>query len=367
MVNLEALLQLAHVEDIGSRSLTRLINHFGSPEKVLAASKTELETVEGISPRRAAAIQRGANRQVVEQQVNFISRYGVKVVTLWDDDFSPKLREVDFDPTPILYVRGNAELLNTKALSIVGTRSFTPYGETVVREIVEGLAGSGFTIVSGLASGIDGLAHAAALEFGLPTLAVFGCGVERIYPPSNAELGRKILENNGAFVSEFPFGTEPNRGNFPRRNRIIAGLSLGTLVVEAGEKSGALITALIAADLGREVMAIPGSVHNPKSRGCHAVIQKGAALIENAEQVLQLLKVGATPKPAAPDQAELLEPDLPEDEKRIWNLLTFGDGLHVDSIADTLNFSVAEVLGSLLMMELKGIVRQLPGKYFVRI
>lgn len=366
-MNLEALLQLANVEDIGTRLLTRLINHFGSPEEVFGASAAALESVDGISARRAAAIRRGVNPQVVEQQMNAIARYGVKVITLWDDDYPSRLREVDYDPPPILYVRGKAELLKTDALSIVGTRSFTPYGETVVKEVVEGLVGSGFTIVSGLASGIDGLAHSAALACGLPTLAVFGCGVERIYPPSNAELGRKILESDGAFVSEFPFGTEPSRGNFPRRNRIIAGLSLGTLVVEAGEKSGALITALIAADIGREVMAIPGSVHNLKSRGCHALIRNGAALIENGEQVLHILKAGTTSRTPSSEQAELLEPEMPEDEKQIWHLLTYSDGLHVDSIADSLHFSVAEVLGSLLMMELKGIVRQLPGKYFVRI
>jgi len=229
---------------------------------------------------------------------------------------------------------------------------------------MEGLAPTGITIVSGLASGIDGLAHAAALACGLPTVAVFGCGVERIYPPSNAELGRRILENGGAFVSEFPFGTEPFRGNFPRRNRIIAGLSLGTLVVEAGEKSGALITALLAANLGREVMAVPGSVHNPKSRGCHALIRDGAALVENAPQVLQVLKVGShAPKT---EQMKLLEPDMAEDEKRIWKQLNPSDGVHVDVLAESVHISVAEALGTLLMMELKGMVRQLPGKYFVR-
>jgi DNA processing protein len=364
-MNLEALIQLSSIEDIGSVTLTRLVNHFGSPEEVLQASTAALERVDGISGKKAAAIRQGAKAEFVKRQLDAIARYQVRVITLWDDDYPPRLREVEYDPPAMLYVRGNAELLTTDALSIVGTRSFTPYGEAVVREIVEGLAGSGLTIVSGLASGIDGLAHAAALSSGLPTLAVFGCGVERIYPPSNAELGRKILESGGAFISEFPFGAEPYRGNFPRRNRIIAGLSLGTLVIEAGERSGALITALLAVNLGREVMAVPGSVHNLKSRGCHALIQQGAALVENAEQVLRVLKIGAhAPKG---EQVRLLEPEMAEEERKIWNQLNPTDGVHVDTLSESLQMSVAEALGILLMMELKGIVRQLPGKYFVRI
>lgn len=366
-MNLEALVGLATIDDIGNVSLIRLVNHFGSPEEVLQAPARELEKIEGISSKKADAIRRGPDPKKVERQLTAITQYQVRVVTLWDDDYPPRLSQVDYDPPAMLYVRGNADLLTTEALSIVGTRSFTPYGEKVVTEIVEGLAGSGLTIVSGLASGIDGLAHAAAISSGLPTLAVFGCGVERIYPPSNAELGRKILESGGAFVSEFAFGTEPHRGNFPRRNRIIAGLSRGTLVVEAGERSGALITALIAADLGREVMSVPGSVHNHKSRGCHALIREGATLVENAAQVLRILRVGAKARAEHAEQSELLEPDMPEEEKRIYHLLDQSDARHIDAIAEALNLSVAEALGTLLLMELKGIVRQLPGKYFVQL
>ena len=365
-MNLEALLLLASVDGIGNASLIRLVSHFGSPEKVLEASVTELEKITGISAKKAAGIRQGADSQAVTRQLKLVEQYQVQIRTLWDDDYPQRLRDMDYDPPAILYVRGNADLLQTDSLSVVGTRSFTPYGAKVVEEIIEGLAGSGLTIISGLASGIDGLAHKAALSCGLPTLAVFGCGVDRIYPPSNAELGRNILESGGAFVSEFPFGTEPRRGNFPRRNRIIAGLSLGTLVIEAGERSGALITALIAADMGREVMSVPGSVHSPKSYGCHALIRDGAALVENGAQVQRLLKVGMKSKTGTPQQAELLEPEMQEDEKRIYRLLNHSDGVHVDAIAEASYLSVAEVLGTLLLMELKGIVRQLPGKYFVQ-
>ena len=363
---LEALLRLLHIDEIGNITLIRLVNHFGSPEDVFQASPAELGAVKGISPQKAARIRQGGDPKVVVRQMEMIDKYHVKVMTLWDDDYPPRLREIEYDPPAILYVRGNAELLQTDALSIVGTRRFSPYGEKVVRDIVSGLAGSGLTIVSGLASGIDGLAHSAALDAGLPTLAVFGCGVERIYPPTNAELGRKLLESGGVFISEFPFGTRPMRGNFPRRNRIIAGLSHGTLVVEAGERSGALITALIAADLGREVMAIPGSVHNTKTKGCHALLRDGASLIENGAQVLKLLKVARKAPESAPAQAELIELELPKEEAQVCRLLTSDDGVHVDVISEALHVSIAEVLGTLLLMELKGIVRQLPGKYFVR-
>ena len=365
-MDLEALLRLSYMDEIGNVTLIRLVNHFGSPEAVFRASSAELGAVKGIHPQKAARIRQGGDAKAVAHQLKMIDKYHAKVLTLWDDDYPPHLREIEYDPPAMLYVRGDAELLQTDALSIVGTRRFSPYGAKVVKEIVSELAGSGLTIVSGLASGIDGLAHGAALDVGLPTLAVFGCGVERIYPPTNAELGRRLLESGGAFVSEFPFGTRPMRGNFPRRNRIIAGLSQGTLVIEAGERSGALITALIAADLGREVMAIPGSVHNTKSKGCHALLRDGASLIENGAQIEKLLKVARkTPEPA-PAQAELVEPDMPKEEAQIHHLLTSDDGVHVDMIAEALHVSIAEVLGTLLLMELKGIVRQLPGKYFVR-
>jgi len=362
----EPLLRLSHIDEIGNITLIRLVNHFGSPEKVFQASIEELGVVKGISPQKANRIRQGGDPNVVAKQREMIDKYHIKVITLWDDDYPPRLREIEYDPPAILYVRGNADLLQTDALSIVGTRRFSPYGEKVVRDIVARLGGSGMTIVSGLASGIDGLAHGAALEAGLPTLAVFGCGVERIYPPTNAELGRRVLENGGAFVSEFPFGTRPMRGNFPRRNRIIAGLSQGTLVIEAGERSGALITALIAADLGREVMAIPGSVHNSKSIGCHALLRDGASLVENSAQILKLLKVARKVPERASVQEELVEPDMPKEEAQICHLLTNDDGVHVDMIAETLKITIAEALGTLLLMELKGIVRQLPGKYFVR-
>lgn len=364
-MDIESLIRLVNTDEIGNISLIRLVNHFGSAEDVLRASSAELKTVKGITSQKAANIRRGPDSKAVTRQLKAIEKYHVRVVALWDDDYPARLREIEYDPPAILYVRGDVELLPKDALSIVGTRRFSHYGEKTVRELVEGLAGSGLVIVSGLASGIDGLAHVAALSAGLPTLAIFGCGIERIYPASNAELGRRILESGGAFVSEFPFGTKPMRGNFPRRNRIIAGLSLGTLVVEAGERSGALITALIAADLGREVMAIPGTVHNLKSRGCHALIRDGASLIENAAQIQQILRVGSRIPSEESIQTELPKPDMPEDEVHIYNLLKPDDGMHIDVISEMLHMSIAEALGKLLLMELKGLVRQLPGKYFV--
>jgi DNA processing protein len=252
----------------------------------------------------------------------------------------------------------------SRRLAVVGTRSATAYGKRVTHELVAGLRGSGVTIVSGLASGVDGFAHESALESVLPTEAVFGCGVDYIYPPVHTGLANRILAAGGALVSEYPLKTMPDRYHFPQRNRIIAGLARATLVIEAGDRSGALITAMLAAEYNREVMAVPGSVTNPKACGCHGLIKTGAALIERSEDILQILDSasGAIPRPAA-EQTEI---ELNEPESIMVRALDATEAQHIDDLALKLGIPVGEALGQLLLLELKGAVKQLPGKYFVR-
>ena len=220
-------------------------------------------------------------------------------------------------------------------------------------------------MVSGLASGIDGFAHEAALTAGLLTEAVFGCGVDRIYPASNAELARRILEAGGAHLAEYPLGTSHSKYTFPQRNRIIAGLSRATIVVEAPERSGAQITAGLAIEYGRDVGAVPGPIHSTFSRGTHELIKTGAALIERPEDILNLLDA----QPRSIDEAPAPRPlpkDLPREEQQIMDALDMTDAIHIDALAERIAMSTGEVLSRSLMLELKGLVKQLPGKYFVR-
>ena len=287
----------------------------------------------------------------------------VSMITFWDDEYPPLLKQIENDAPVVLFVRGKLAA-DARRLAVVGTRSATAYGKRMTREIILGLRGSGLHIVSGLASGIDGYAHEAALEAGLTTEAIFGCGVDRVYPPMNTMLANRILAAEGALISEYPLGTLPDRYHFPQRNRIIAGLAQATLVTEAGDKSGALITAMLALDYNRDVMAVPGAVNNPKSRGCHALIRNGAALIERAEDILQALELRFKGrKPAASEQMAIA---LTEPETVIVKALDATEAQHIDDLALKIGVPVGEALGQLLLLELKGIVKQLPGKYFVR-
>jgi DNA processing protein len=359
-----ALLNLLALDGIGSSTVIRLVEHFGSAQAVFDGSESQLRTVPRMSAAMIARLRSTkADGVVGTRQLEAAAKANVEIRTYWDESYPANLRQLDSDSPAVLFIRGTFPG-ETRRLAVVGTRSATAYGKRMAHDLILGLRGSGLHIVSGLASGIDGYAHEAALESGLATEAVFGCGIDRIYPPMNTGLANRILAAGGALISEYPIGTAPDRFHFPARNRIIAGLAEGTLVVEAGDKSGALITAALALDYNRDVLAVPGAVTNPKSGGCHELIRHGAALVEKAEDILDALDVRTKGRPV--QTTEQLALSLSAPEAAIVKTLDSTEAQHIDDISLKLGVSVGEILGQLLLLELKGIVKQLPGKYFVR-
>lgn len=355
-----SLLTLASVPGVGLRRLKILIDHFGDPDLVLAATTSQLSKVEGIDERTAVAIQSPPDAELARAHLHTAESVGAKFLTLWDTGYPALLKNI-FDPPLYLFVRGELRPQDDTAVAVVGTRAPSAYGKAVTKEIAGGLAGMGVTIVSGMALGIDGEAHQAALKAKGRTVAVLGSGIDVIYPPSHDKLMAQIIEN-GAVLSEFPPGTKPGRENFPRRNRIISGMARGTLIVEAPLKSGALLTAAHALDQNREVFAVPGVITSHKSKGTNRLIKQGsAALVESAEDILKILGWHASSKKSGTAPA----PNLTAEDKKIWEQLSL-EPIHIDELARKLDTPTHELLGKLLMLELRGIIRQLPGKHFVR-
>lgn len=358
-----ALLNLLMVDGIGPATAIRLVNRFGSAEAAFTAPEKLLRELprfsEGLTARLHAA---RADAKYGHDQLNQCDELGVNLVTYWDEEYPSLLKTIDNDSPAIIFHRGPLKKA-AKRLAVVGTRSATAYGIRMAKDLIRGLRGSGVHVVSGLASGVDGSAHEAAVESGLVTEAVFGCGVDIIYPPANSKLAQSILDANGVLMSEYPLGTKPDRSTFPQRNRIIAGMADATIVIEAGDISGALITATLAVEYNRDVMAVPGAVTNPKSRGCHRLIRDGAALIEKPEDILELLNQREALKPAAQHH---LFVELPAAEQQIYEALDVTESTHIDLLSQRIGVPVGDALGKLLMLELKGVVKQLPGKYFVR-
>jgi len=358
-----ALLNLLALEEIGSGTAIRLVSEFGSAQAVFSASEARLRGVPHFGEVLIARLHAArADGDAGKRQYDEAHKSGVEIRTYWDAGFPPSLRELQGDAPALLFIRGTLEA-EARRVAVVGTRSATSYGKRMTHDLIVGLRGSGVHIVSGLASGIDGFSHEAALEAGLITEAVFGCGVDHIYPSINTTLANRILAAGGALVSEYPLGTSPERYHFPQRNRIIAGLSQATLVVEAGDKSGALITAMLAAEYNREVAAVPGAVTSSRSAGCLDLIKSGAALVAKPQDILDLIKVKGRAEAAASAQATLT---LDDREQKLYGTLDATEGCHIDDIAAKAGVPVGEALGQLLLLELKGAVKQLPGKYFVR-
>ncbi|MFQ5752996.1 MAG: DNA-processing protein DprA, partial [bacterium] len=279
----EILLRLSAVPGVGSNKLRALISRFGATGDIFKASINELACINGIDRITAERIKDCHAQDFARAQFRKMKKCGVRFITFWDAEY-PRLLKQIYDPPAFLFIKGTLEPTDKDAIGIVGTRRPTAYGKIVTERLTSELAQKGLTIVSGLAYGIDTLAHKQALQSGSRTLAILGSGVDVIYPYENKKLSEKII-SNGAIISEFPMGTEPDRNNFPRRNRIICGLSLGVVVIEAGTKSGALITAALALDQNREVFAVPGNIDNPKSIGTNELIKQGAKVVTSAEDI----------------------------------------------------------------------------------
>ncbi len=357
------LLYLLTIPNIGPGRIRKLMQVYRTAEEIRQAPVQELVQVEGIDYKLAEQLKTGGDLQQAEDQLRRIEKLKVRYLTIWDEEYPALLKRIP-DPPVVLFYRGTIRPEHGQAIAVVGTRTPSNYGKVVTSEIVRQLVSHGFTIVSGMARGVDAIAHHTAIQAGGETLAVLGNGVDRCYPADNRSLYESIPKH-GALLSEFFLGTGPDAANFPRRNRIISGMALGTLVVEAGERSGALITAYYALNHNREVFAIPGNITSPRSRGTNRLIQQGAKLVRHVEDILEELPktAGASP-PSKPAERELPE-NLTELERKILNRLS-GDPLHIDRLVMELRESPSVILSELLTLELMGLVQQLPGKMFVR-
>lgn len=346
------------IPGIGPVAVATLLQHFGSLDAAWEAGEAELAEA-GITANAARSIAEQRRAIDLQAELDKLERHGVRAVPLDDPDYPRLLREI---PTPpiLLYILGTLEPVDDLAIGIVGTRRATGYGTDMTRRISTDLASAGVTIVSGLALGVDTVAHRAALDAGGRTIAVCGCGLDTIYPPRNRNLAGRVVES-GAMVSEFPIGTKPDARNFPARNRIISGLARGTVVVEAPRRSGALITARFAADQGRDVYAVPGSALSQASEGCHTLIRDGATLITSAADVLEELNVTSAQSAV---QTRMALPES-EEERRLLALIG-AEPRHVDELCQESGLPIQETNGLLLALELKGLIRQQGFQHYVR-
>ncbi len=349
------------VPGIGSVLMRRLLDRFGNPEAVFKARSKEFSGIEGVGEKIISEIMKGPLENRVKRELQSLNRIGGRVVTFKDEAYPRRLKEI-YDPPAVLYMRGELRKEDELALAIVGSRKTTPYGRWFTERISQELARHGVTIVSGMARGIDGLAHLGAVSGGGRTIAVLGCGVDIIYPPENRNLFAQIIDH-GAVLSEFPLGSPPEGGHFPRRNRIISGLSIGVVVVQANEKSGSLITAQYALEQGREIFAVPGNVGAESSRGTHRLIKEGAKLVESSEDILEEIVPHWQREREEASRAEKVEPDLPPEESLLFNLLGETPS-HIDVLTRESRFDPGKVSSLLLQLELKGLIIQWPGKCF---
>jgi DNA processing protein len=359
------LVTLNLTESVTYDAYRALLDAHGSVRKALSASTSDLARVSGISPKTARKLRELSNGDAAIEEIEQARDIGLDLVTCDDDRYPHNLRYIDDRPI-VLYVKGEVTETDTQALAVVGSRRCTIYGREQARRFAGELAAMGFTIVSGLAYGIDKEAHAAALEAGGRTLAVLGSGFCRLYPERHADLADHIAER-GAVLSEFPLDTAPNAWNFPRRNRIVSGLTLGTVVIEAGRRSGALLTAGIAAAQGKEVFALPGRATDRQSWGALRLIQDGARLACNPGDVLaEFPQVAEAVRRAYPGESAKADlPELTEPEQQIWGLLG-AEPKHVDELIEASGLTASQVLSTLLVLEVKHVARQHPGKLFTR-
>lgn len=359
MSELKYWLGFNYVSGIGPAKAQALLGAFGSLEKAWKAPDHELRRL-GLENRALQSLNEVRSNFDLDNYVRQVEESGVTVLT-WESEAYPELlREIPASP-PLIFVRGGFEPVDRWAVSVVGTRRLSAYGRQVTRELVAGLARNGVTIVSGLARGIDAVAHRTALEEGGRTIAVMACGIDKIYPPEHRDLAREIAGGRGAIVSDYPFGAEPESAHFPARNRIISGLSLGVLVVEAGNKSGALITSRFALEQNREVFAVPGNINSPVSVGTNRLIQQGGKLVTRVEDILEELNLKMVAEQAV---ANVVLPESAEEAALISQLSS--QPLHVDELGRLTGLPSSLVSSTLTIMELKGMVQQVGGMNYVR-
>jgi DNA processing protein len=368
-------LAIALTQGLGPTRARKLVDHFGGAEAVLRASLTELEST-GIQAVSAQSLATGKSAELAREEMARAAAAEVTVICFEDPTYPPRLKEI-YDPPLVLYVRGSAEVLTQPGIAMVGTRHPTPYGSGMAERLACDLAAQGLVIISGMARGVDTASHRGAISAKGKTVAVFGTGVDVIYPKENSRLSDQILALGGALISEFPLTTFAAPQNFPIRNRIISGMSVGVLVVEAAEYSGTRITARCALEQNRDVFAVPGNVTNKNSWGPNTLIKQGAKLVATWDDVWEDLpapvRLALTPPPSAESEdgpSASLFPNhrLPPHEKRILSLLKADEATHIDEIVESLEkeLSSSEIFAALFELELAGKVRQMPGKNFVK-
>ncbi len=356
-------LALSLTPGIGSVLIKRLLDRFKTPEAVFQASLKELSEVEGLGEKVARPIVSGPLENEIEKELSLIKEIGGRIVTLGDDSYPRRLRDI-YDPPALLYVRGELKKEDELAVSIVGSRRTSPYGRWITERMGQELAQNGVTVVSGMARGIDSVAHLGAIAGGGRTVAVLGCGVDVVYPPENRNLMAKIIDH-GAVISEFSMSSPPEGGHFPKRNRIISGLSRGVVVVQANEKSGSLITAGYALEQGREVFAVPGNVGAEGSRGTNRLIREGAKMVESSADILEEILPQWSREEKGIEKDEGPGKDLTGEEKTLYELL--GETpMHIDAIIRDSRLDPGKVSSHLLNLELKGVICQWPGKCFTK-
>jgi len=361
----KAALRMFLVQGLGLRSANLLIKHFKEPERVFETTASQLE-LHGIPAEVAGDLLSRKSAERAEAEWSRAQNLGVTIVDILHPVYPPLLREI-FDPPVVLYLRGKKWSAELAQVAIVGTRRPTGYGLNCAERLAEDLAARGLAITSGLARGLDAAAHRGALRAGV-TYAVFGSGLDFVYPKENRALADSVVEN-GAIVSEFPLGTPPSPQNFPIRNRIIAGMSLGVTVVEAAEYSGSLITVRFGLEFGREIFAIPGNITSPQSFGPHALIRQGAKLVTSWQDVIEELPHPIREKILAPLIAQMQaapEPQLQGTEARVWKLLSLQEPVSIDTLLAKLPIPTSEVYSALLALETAEYIRQLPGKKYIR-
>jgi DNA processing protein len=351
-----------------------LVEHFGSPERVFHASLTELEAT-GMQAVSAQSLATGKSFELAQQECAKAAESGAKIIALDDPAYPPRLKEI-YDPPVVLFVRGSVEVIAKPGIAMVGTRHPTPYGLGMAERLSKDLVAHGLVIISGLARGVDTASHRGAVAANGKTVAVLGTGIDVIYPKENSRLADQIVALGGALISEFPIGTFAAPQNFPIRNRIISGMSVGVLVVEAAEYSGTRITSRCALEQNRDVYAVPGNVTNKNSWGPNTLIKQGAKLVATWEDVWEELPTdvqdtlsAAREESSAPETASLFPDDATSPhEKKILRLLKADESTHIDQLVESLEteMSSSEIFAALFELELNGKVRQMPGKNFVK-
>jgi len=353
-VSLKTWLALSLTRGLGSENTRRLLREFGSPEAIFSASVSSLKNF--VKHDLASSISKGIDDEVLSATLVWLEDNNNHIVTLADSEYPQALLNIP-DPPILIYVKGRLDLLNKTAMAVVGSRNATPQGTSNAEAFSRSLSNEGLCIISGLAHGIDSAAHRGALQGKGSSIAIVGTGLDKVYPAANRDLAHELAQH-GALISEFPIGTPPLAANFPRRNRLISGLSLGCLVVEASLQSGSLITARLALEQGRDVFAIPGSIHAPQSKGCHALLKQGAKLVETARDILEELDMSPN---------ALVHPiDSEDSEVALFEHLGF-DPVDMETLSARSGLTVSQLSAMLLTLELDGRICALPGGLYQRI